>query len=399
MKPESPRSKYTWCFDLTDSIASWLSTLCDPVHPGQIRYCLQGNLIEPSANSGLGASCLALKLAYQTGVWEQLGDKVRREWVAHVRSFQNKDSGYFEDPVLLSVADRRVSRSYLKKGIERMYRKLGIKEDYLLCQNNAEGTVPALPKEKDMATRRAETRQAIAALLTVNDTPTFPISHIPGSPKTTEDYLDKLPWYWNPWHAASQTAHHIFFLKLNADVFSQQEPFDKLLAVILTYLDRIQAPETGAWFKSSWLPRKVPANQQVNAAMKILTAYGLLQRPFRWPDRLIDLCLASFDDRDACHSVDVIFVLHECAQWTSHRRNEIESFAERMLERIKHHRKPDGGLSFYQMFANTSYYGVPISRGLPESDVHGSHLLVWAITLCADLLGFKQELGWRFPIT
>jgi hypothetical protein len=77
----------------------------------------------------------------------------------------------------------------------------------------------------------------------------------------------------------------------------------------------------------------------------------------------------------------------------------VERFALRALQLIKRHRKEDGAFSFFPERANTTYYGVPVSRGLAESDVQGTHLLVWAITLCAGILGFGSELRWRLPAT
>lgn len=351
----------TSLYSLVDSIGDWLLSLSDSAHPGQVRFCLQGNLIEASTQGGLAASCLALKIAYQIGIWDQLGSDMRDGWIAHVCSFQCKRSGYFEDPTLLRFADRKIGWLWFKK---------------------------------DIAMRRAETRQAAAALLGVGTTPLYPVTYIPHTPAAVLEYLDKLPWGKDPWGAGSHAGHLVFFLKLNAEVINQQRLFNELLPVILKYLDDLQDPRTGSWFRGD-----VPFNQQVNAAMKILTIYRLLQQSFRWPERLIDLCLTMPDNRDACHSLDVLFVLHECAGWTSHRRDEIVAFAERMLEHIQRHRKPDGAFSFYPEHANTTYYGVAVSQGLAESDVHGTHLLVWAITLCASLLGFQTELGWRFPVT
>jgi hypothetical protein len=98
--------------------------------------------------------------------------------------------------------------------------------------------------------------------------------------------------------------------------------------------------------------------------------------------------------------VDTIYVLHECAKWTRHRRDEVEAFAVRHLDGVRSHAKPDGGFSFHRDRAGHQYYGgVAVSQGLAESDVHGTHLLVWAVTLAAGLLGFRDKLGWQLPVT
>ncbi|MEM7033808.1 MAG: hypothetical protein AAF629_29965 [Chloroflexota bacterium] len=396
---QSEASQIDWCFRLNDTMGPWFSTLFDRDYPGRIRFCNQGNLIEPTANTGLGASCLALKATYQTGVWEQLEPDMQSGWIAHIQSFQEQETGYFEDAAILAVADARANWSLPKKVLNRVRRKLGYAD---LAELDAMSTKKHRPEKYTVlntATRRAETRQACAALLAAGSRPLYPINHIPASPEAILAYLDDLPWYLNPWHAGSHTAYLIFALKLNADIFNQQTPFQKHVPIILSYLDQLQDPETGSWFRNSWFPREVPLNQKVNGAMKVLTGYSLLDKPVQWPEKLIDLCLRAYDDRDACHSVDLIYILHECAKWTTHRQGETEAFAEKLLGSIEKHCKPDGGLSFYPTHANTMYYGVPISTGLPESDVHGSHLLIWAATLCLNLLDLKPEFKWRLPIT
>jgi len=363
--------RFRWCLDLTGSIASWLETLRQPDRPGQVKFCREGNLLEPSQRAGLGASCLALKIAYQIGHWDRLDGVVQQTWVDHVRSFQSPTTGLFEDPVLLSLTARTTFRNIWKP----------------------------LSRQSRVDIIRAESRQAAAALLAVENPPLFPFNDIPDNPRSVRDYLDQLPWYLNPWHSASQTSHLVFFWKMNCEFFAGQERFRELFNSVMKYLDYLQDHTSGAWFGNSRLPRAVPLSQRVNAAMKVLTIYRLLNQPVPRADRLIDLCLAAIGNRDACHSVDVIFALHECCRWTNHRRAEIESKADAMLMRIRDHARADGAFSFSAGRAGTSYYGARVSRGLPESDVHGTHLLVWAVTLCADLLGFKTELGWRLPVT
>ena len=352
---------HNWCFTLTSSIASWFSTISDPERPGEILFCHKGNLLVPSGSAGLGASCLALKLAYQTGIWDRLASDLRGAWISHVRAFQRQRSGYFEDPTLLKIADRKAGWLWPKK---------------------------------DIAVRRAETRQAAAALLSVGSQPLYAVAEIPDTEKAVLRYVDGLPWDTRPWHSGSHASHLVFFLKLNAELFHQQSRFQRFLSVVMSYLDGIQDPGTGSWFKGN-----VSTREKVNAAMKVLTIYRLLGQSFRWPERLIDMGLHALDEGHACNSLDVLFVLHESALWTSYRNEEVRAFAGKMLDGLRRHVRPDGGLSFFPDRANTTYYGITVSQGLAESDVHGTHLLTWAIALCANLLGFKDDLGWRFPVT
>ena len=93
------------------------------------------------------------------------------------------------------------------------------------------------------------------------------------------------------------------------------------------------------------------------------------------------------------------YVLHQCSKITLHRKDDIRRFAERQLAILKSHHRNDGGFSFYPQGAGTVYYGAPVSKGLMDSDVHGTHLLTWALTMIAAILGVDEELGWRVPIT
>jgi len=133
--------------------------------------------------------------------------------------------------------------------------------------------------------------------------------------------------------------------------------------------------------------------------MKILTAYNLIGKPARHAEHLIDFCLETDSSGDGCRNVNILYVLYRCSRQTSYRINDIKAFAEKKLPVIKSHRKKDGAFSFFPDKAGTHYYGATVSRGSPESDIHGTHLLVWALTIIGELLGFNKELGWKMPIT
>jgi hypothetical protein len=250
-----------------------------------------------------------------------------------------------------------------------------------------------------MAIRWAETRQAIAALLAVGSEPAHPLREIPADREAVLRFLNGLPWGRNPWHAGSQAAHLVFFLHTNAVVFGEHDQRSTLVPVIADFLERLQDSETGAWVQRGKWPWRAPVAWQVNGAMKVIAGYHWMGTNFGRPEALIDLCLESVGSRDACHRLDPVYVLHACSRRTDHRAAEVQSAAGRTLAAISEHRRPDGGLSFFRDHANTSYYGVPVSHGLDESDVHGTHLLIWAATLCADLLGFSSALSWRMPVT
>jgi hypothetical protein len=352
-----------WIVNLGDSIWQWLLSLRSNQHPGIFYFCRKGSILQPSPRTGLYTSCFALKICYQINRLDQVENHDLREWTEYIRSFQSgpgaKFKGLFEDKTILKRVDRRVG----------WFRK-------------------------DIATRRAETRQACAALLGAGVAPRWPVLSVPNSIVEIEKYLSKLPWYTNPWGAGSHVSHLVFFLKLNADFFNREMTFREALPIILRKLDSLQDKETGSWFLGKPTPQQI-----VNAAMKIITLYELLKKPFNYPERLIDFCLEVTGNEDACHIVNAIYVLYQCSRLTSYRAQDILSFAEGKLDIIKKHYKTDGAFSFFADRAGTTYYGVRVSKGYSESDVHGTHLLVWALTMIGELIGFNKELRWKLPIT
>ncbi len=349
-----------WCFELKETLPAWLDALAENDQPGRIRFSLKGNIIRPTAKQGLTASSFALKLAYQIGYFQQLSREVQAAWIAHVQSFQDQETGYFIAP-------------YLTRRLDRKY-----------------GIIPAKP---NLAVRRGETRQSSAALLGAGATPLYPVRIVPVTEDATLEYLNSLDWR-NPWGAGSHATAMLFMWKMNRDVFGLAGDMPDLDRVYFSYFDQLRDTNS-AWYRGA-----IPAwNELTNGAMKVLTGYALFNREIDNVEPLIDLCLQETDHRDACHNLDSLYVLHECAKWTGYRRDEIETFAGIYLRSIRQHRKADGGLSFFADHANTHYAGIKLSRGGAESDIHGTHLLVWAITLCANLLGFNDVLNWKVPIS
>lgn len=359
--PRSAAQWHRWCKQLEESIGQWLDSLHLAGSPGRVRLCREGSFFEPAASVGLGWSALALKISHQLSLWHRYDPAFVEAWAAHLRAFQVPRSRYFEDRAVLRVADRKAGFWWFKRAYD---------------------------------VRRAESRQAAAALLSVGGAPAMPIPVLPPGARTAEEYLQRLPWDRYPWTAGSHASHLAFFLKLNRDCFGEVRAYEDVLPLVLRFLEHIRDERSGSWHTAD-----VSKAQKVNAAMKVLTINRLLNLPVTMPEKLIDLCLHAFDSRDACHSTDALFVLHEAARFTSHRQREVHQFAGRMLAAISRHARADGGLSFYPERAQDSYYGVRVSEGRPVSDVHGTHLLTWAVLLCANLLGFGDDLGWNLPVT
>ena len=57
-----------------------------------------------------------------------------------------------------------------------------------------------------------------------------------------------------------------------------------------------------------------------------------------------------------------------------------------VLDMVKAHHNFDGGFSYNIGASQTNYYGVPISNGKEESDIHGTLLLTWALSMIFEIL-------------
>ena len=358
-----------WLYSLQDDISTWLFTLEDKKYPGRFRFAATGSIFHSPERSGLDASALALKISYMLGILDQLPHNKIIQWVDFIRSFQlktedvgflrlTKKTGFFIDPVLIKKADLNMGW-----------------------------------KGYDVRIRRAVTRQACAALMCANERPSYPVCDIPHTISQVEHYLSSLDWERDPWGAGSHASHLVFFLKMNKDFFDEGEKYNELIPAIFEWLTAIHNSETGSWYIGD-----PSTEQKINSAMKILTAYAVLKKPVENPEPLIDFCLASVNQADGCHNADILYVLHYCNQYTKYRFSDIQDFCWERIKVIEKFRKPDGGFSFYLDRSQTSMYGVPITKGLPESDIHGTVLFLWSLKMIVNILGYSDQFNWKMPI-
>jgi hypothetical protein len=301
---------------------------------------------------------MGLKLMCILGLFERFTPEECNQWITHVQAFQTLSglsAGYFEDRALLRHLD-----NWWKK---------------------------------DWPVHRAETRQACTALMSVGAWPKIAAPRIAQTPEEVNNYLQVLNWD-NPWAAGSQMSHLVVFLHLNATRFGQMKAQDKLIPLILEAVNLLQDPQTGCWGAKDASP-----SQRVNGSMKVITAFSFLKKPFPYADRLIDYTLSQSNTSDGCHNVDLIYVLHSCSKITQHRQEEIRRFAADRIESIRPFRKADGGFSFFMQGTGTTYYGVQVAQGKHVSDIHGTYLFSWTLSMLADILGWREQLGWNLPVT
>lgn len=354
-----------WIYDLRSQISEFIASLRHP-DTGRYNYSLTGDRISNSLQWGLGQAVFVSKVCYMLDILEENN---RNELINFINSFQNAD-GSISDPEIERLSRlRRLANAIRNRNINNIFNE---------------------------QTKRAETRQAFAALRCLEGRPEIPYENIPYTEADIEKHILSFNWR-HPWDAGSHVSHLLFFLNNNRRLFNlHTNDADGLIEYALDITNRYQQKD-GAWYA----PGELPVYQKVNGAMKIMTAYEAAERnDFDNPEGLIDLCLSTINDGHACNNFNIVCVLYHCSRKTGHRKAEIESYYLNRLKLYREHYWPDhGGFSFFKRKANDIYYGARISKGLAEPDIHGTVLFLWGIVLIADFLNIRKDLGLRIPFT
>jgi hypothetical protein len=360
---------HSWLSHLEESVPLFLRSLKPAALPGRFLPCKRG-ATPVGREMALGWSCFALKTLHILGQWELLSREHREGWVEFIQDFQKTDGeGAFEDPPQMAALQRSPSL------IGKLLRLIG--------------RGPWRPEPRSILL--AETKQAIATLADAEAAPRRPFRGFPVTPEHVREWLNAQDWS-KPWGAGGQSAGLVVFIKTQAPMFMDPFKVDALLAVCRDFYASLADPETGAYFRGS-----TPAHGElINGAMKVLMALDWLEVPIHHPERLAATVLAKPPEPSGCHLVDAIYVLHRAlaAPGESRADSRVRGYCTQVQELIRAHANEDGGLSFHVRKAQTAYYGVEVSRGLDESDVQGTCLLVWALAMIWRLLE-PESARWK----
>jgi hypothetical protein len=361
-----------WISNLHDGVGQFMEKLQVPGQTGRYLPCLSGST-KTGKNAALGFSCFALKIYYTLGLWEQLPQTEKTAWLDFIRSYQildptsNNHSSFADLHLLAGIAP---------------HPKLGIRIGF---RNWVQGVV-----KRDWAAEavKAETKQAIATLAQVGATPSQPFYQFPQDKPALLKRLKTFKWQL-PWLAGGQTAGMSVFIQSQGPLLNGVDE-TMLIREASQFLDKMADPVSGAYFRG-----KTPGHGQlVNGAMKVLNALDWLNAPIHYPEKLIDTCLIQGPPSDGCHVVDWVYVVHRCLLQTQHRKEEIQRQCLEITQTIKRHQNSDLGFSYKQGRAQTSYYGATITNGLDEGDIHGTCLLLWAISMLVEILEI-DEPNWH----
>ena len=352
-----------WIETVIDGLPDFLETMRDRNTPGRYKYSLTGD-IASSSQWGLGNTVFAVKTYYMLNLISNINEI---ETTAFIKSFGKRD-GEISDPIVQRRSRRTRYYAALRSG------------DW----SNITGK----------RTRKAETRQAFAALQALGSKPDEPYSRIPTSENQIKRYIHSLDWN-QPWSAASHFSHLIFFMKVNKKFDRRDNSEIDLIDLAFTEVNKYKQDD-GSWYKNS-----TSKAQKVNGAMKMITAYMVAEKDdLANRQKLIDLCLSLTTDEDACNNFNLVLVLYFCSRNLDYREGEIKVFCLDRLRVYRDYYWPEhGGFSFFRKHANNFYYGAKVSEGLQEPDIHGTHLFVWGLALITKILNEKSSINLTPPIT
>ncbi|OIO20030.1 MAG: hypothetical protein CO029_00790 [Candidatus Magasanikbacteria bacterium CG_4_9_14_0_2_um_filter_41_10] len=349
-----------WIFELKKETASFLAHMEGKKRPGFFKYSYSGDYFGERVHWGLGQSAFFLKIVYTLNIQDQF-EKEIEEVEKYIKTFEH-DSGLYFDPLVRLLSSPRSVFNGLR------YR------DW----NHAVG----------MYTKLGETRQAISSLrlFDQNIVSKYPKS-LPRDEKGIERYLSQLQWT-RPWHAGAHYSILVFFLYT-----SKLHNKEILIETAQEWLKNV-AQKDGFWYTEG-----ASLQERINGAMKVITGMNVLGKvTLHNPGGLIDVCLESQHDTQACDNFNILYVLKYANLATNgqYRHEEIVSFVEDRLELYKkYYYKDKGGFSFFENKANTRYYGARLSRGYDEPDMHGTVLFLWGVSIIAQILGIEKELNIR----
>ncbi|RMD57419.1 MAG: hypothetical protein D6828_03725, partial [Nitrospirae bacterium] len=235
----------------------------------------------------------------------------------------------------------------------------------------------------------SETKQAIATLAGVGESPKTAYRAFPHSEDGIRRFFNSLNWS-RPWAAGGQAACLAVFLKTQGPMFIEEDLLNRYLKLYAELYEKLLDTQTGAYFRGN----RPEYGELINGAMKVLTALDWLGVPIHKPERLIDTVLSGFPSPEGCHLVDAVYVLYRCLKETDYRRKDVQKYASELLSMIMKHHNDDGGFSYYIGRSQMDYQGFPVSKGLKESDIHGTCLLTWAVAMVAHIMEYR-EYPWQ----
>ena len=328
----------------------------------------KNGLTKDGQNLKLGPSCYGLKLFYMLGIWDKIDTKNQNDWVKYINSFQKNIKGFPEN----SYIDEIFLDSYRKNKAMN-----SIKDITKTTLNFLPSFQYDTNKIKLQKAINAETKQAIATLQDIGAKNEKSLKDKFTSPEDTINTLEKLDWS-RPWSAGAQFSSLCVYAKSESTEYSD---------LLFNYSSKLVNQDTGSYYKK--LPKD--SREVINGAMKIITGLDWLNREIHYPEKLIDYCLNNMPILEGCDAVDYIYVIYKCSEQTSYRKADIEKILLELVINFKKLKYEDSGFSYFEKKSQTHYYGIKVTEGNDNPDIHGTLLITWALILILDLINEKDH--------
>jgi hypothetical protein len=361
--------------NLTDNIENFLNSLQVENEKFQYYPCINYPTLE-GAKLRLGFSCYAVKIKHTINRWESIPEEQKDDWATYINSFQ-KTIKHFP------------TNSYIDDQYLKNYRKTSMND---FIKDNSKKAINVFQKKNIYETKserlfsyiRAESKQSMATLNEISSTNFLPYQDFPKEKTDINLFLNSFNWQ-KPWSAGAQFAGLCFFTStqiknnLNQKSYLQEFIKSKLNSNDGFYYDGI-TPNI---------------SELVNGTMKVLTGLDWLDIPIHCPEKIIDNCLKNSPSQVGCDLVDYVYVLYRCSLETKYKRKEVIDYLVSFYELIfQHYYEDSGGFSYGVHESQKLYYGVRISKGGNEADIHGTLLLTWALSMIFNITE-NNDYGWK----
>ncbi len=200
----------------------------------------------------------------------------------------------------------------------------------------------------------------------------------------------------SPWGAGSRVSRHLrWLLTWYLDGKISIDP----LVESLRFVYSIQDPTTGQF------SNKDSIQDRINGTMKMFGfTQNKLEMPIPYAERMIDTVLdqrmlrADYgrNGADGCNELDNWMVLAEAARQTNgFRDEEIKKLAAyRIVQILRHHKKPDGGISSSSSTCQRLWNDVEMAPAKAQGDALGLATLTRSVSVCIQLLGVEGQTSW-----
>ena len=318
----------------------------------------------------LGFSCYVLKCYYMLGLWEKLDSETQSDWIDYLNSFQKN----IKEVPNNSFVDLPMYNFY-----NSPKRKYAFKNLIKIVLNNLKILKRRTSSDLFMDSIRAESKQTISTLYQLGFRNNKKYSNFPQTEEEICSYLDSFNWE-EPWNAGAQFSALCVFTSTQLD--SPKKERNEL--ILYKYLDKVLENSSGFYHRGIEVGQK----EKINGAMKIITGLDWINKPIHHPQKIIDYCLEVVPESDGCDIVDIIYVLYKCTNQSNYKKNEVVEYLNKLKKIIRKNYHPEyGAFSYFSGKSQTHYYGLKISKGFNTPDIHGTTLLLWALTMIYNLNG------------